>query len=76
MAETNLFGLWSQDSDPDLAGDTVTHISDTAHRAPQFPLKTNGESGCLAGSEGGVVPGKHLLSRPWTPSLVCLTAGV
>lgn len=70
MAETNLFGLWSRDSDPDLAGDTVTHISDTAHRAPQFPLMTNG------GSEGGVVPGKHLLSRPWTPSLVCLTAGM
>lgn len=45
VAKTNLLGLWSPGSAPDLAGDTVTRIPDTAHMVPQFPLRTNGESG-------------------------------
>lgn len=44
VAKTHLLGLWSPDSDPDLAGDMVTHIPDTAHVAPPFPLRIKGES--------------------------------
>lgn len=44
VAKTNLLGLWSPDSPPDITGDTVTHTPDTAHMAPQFPLRTNRES--------------------------------